>query len=211
MKEKRMEYIELLRVVCCFAVVGIHITMTQPNNYSIAELGTNNYTVLTCIYALIGWAVPVFFMISGNLLLHSSRITLEKVRGYVIRMAAVLLLFGSVFALMEQVFNEHTIRPVMVVKAVLLTLERKSWSHLWYLYVLIGIYLILIPLKKFVDHASPEELYFLTGTLIVGNFVIPTINIGGGRTDRYVYDLYTVCYLFFDGLYHREPSSCQWL
>ena len=32
---KRIAYIETLRIVCAIAVIGIHITMTQPNNLSI--------------------------------------------------------------------------------------------------------------------------------------------------------------------------------
>ena len=79
MKE-RIHYIEWLRVISALAVIGIHITMTQPNNYSVQKIGSSNYIVLTSIYALIQWAVPVFLMISGNLLLHSTKITLEKVK-----------------------------------------------------------------------------------------------------------------------------------
>lgn len=61
-------------------LLGIHITMTQPNNYSVQEIGKSNYTILTCVYTLIQWAVPVFLMISGNLLLHSNKLAFTKVK-----------------------------------------------------------------------------------------------------------------------------------
>ena len=173
----RIEYIEWLRVIAAFAVVGIHITMTQPNNYSVTQIGTSNYLILTSVYALVQWAVPVFLMISGGLLLHSQSITLDKVKKYIIRMGCVLLLFGTAYALMELVFDERTISLSMVYKAFIMTLEGKSWSHLWYLYVLIGIYIVLIPLKKFVDHSEKKEIYALIVALFFGNFVIPTVNI----------------------------------
>lgn len=96
------------------------------------------------------------------------------------RMLLVLLIYGSAFALLEQVFDEKRLNLVMIPKAILLTLEQKSWSHLWYLYVLIGIYVILIPLKKFVINASNKEICALTGILLFGNFVIPTINMAFG-------------------------------
>lgn len=89
MTRDRINYIEWLRIVCAIAVVGIHITMTQPNNYSVAEIGTRNYLVLTSVYVLIQWAVPVFLMISGNLLLHSHMMSFSKVKKMISRMTVV--------------------------------------------------------------------------------------------------------------------------
>lgn len=187
MDRKRINYIDWLRIISAFAVIGIHITMTQPNNYSAQEIGKSNYSILTCVYTLIQWAVPVFLMISGNLLLHSNKMTFAKVKKMTLRMGTVLLLFGSAFALLEQVFERKTLEIGMFPNSVLLTLQQKSWSHLWYLYVLIGIYLILIPLKKFVDNSSNKEICIFTAILIVGNLIIPTINIAfGTKLENYM-------------------------
>lgn len=177
MTRDRINYIEWLRIVCAIAVVGIHITMTQPNNYSVAEIGTCNYLVLTSVYVLIQWAVPVFLMISGNLLLHSHMMSFSKVKKMISRMTVVLLLFGSIFALLEQVFEKKTVELWMLPNSFFLTLQQKSWSHLWYLYVLIGIYVILMPLKKFVDNSSNREICVFTAILVIGNVIVPTINI----------------------------------
>lgn len=180
MERKRINYIEWLRIISALAVIGIHITMTQPNNYSVQEIGKSNYSILTCIYTLIQWAVPVFLMISGNLLLHSNKLTFAKIKKMIFRMGIILLLFGSAFALLEQIFERKTVEIGMFPNSVLLTLQQKSWSHLWYLYVLIGIYLILIPLKKFVDNSGNREICIFIAILIAGNFIIPTINIAFG-------------------------------
>ena len=151
--------------------------MTQPNNYSVQEIGKSNYIILTCVYVLIQWAVPVFLMISGNLLLHSNTLNFIKVKNMAIRMGTVLIIFGSAFAFLEQVFESKAIKIVMIPNSVLMTLEQRSWSHLWYLYVLIAIYVILIPLKKFVDNSSNREICIFTAILVVGCFIVPTINI----------------------------------
>ena len=180
MQKKKIQYIEYLRVLSAVAVVGIHITMTQPNNFSVTEIGEKNYLCLTSAYALLQWAVPVFLMITGSLLLHYEALSLKKVKKMTIRMAEILLIFGSGFALLEQIFNEKTVSLIMIPKALLFTLERNSWSHLWYLYILIGFYLIAIPLKRFVDGATCTEYIWLVGILMVGNFVIPTINMALG-------------------------------
>lgn len=187
MERKRIDYIDWLRIISALAVIGIHITITQPNNYSVQEIGKDNYIILTCVYTLIQWAVPIFLMISGNLLLHSNKITFAKVKKMTIRMGAVLILFGSVFALLEQVFERKTLEIGMLPNSILLTLQQKSWTHLWYLYVLIGIYLILVPLKKFVDNSSNKEICIFMAILVAGNFIIPTFNIAfGTKIENYM-------------------------
>lgn len=193
------------------AVIGIHITMTQPNNYSVQEIGKSNYTILTCVYTLIQWAVPVFLMISGNLLLHSNKLSFTKVKKMSLRMGAVLLLFGSAFALLEQVFERKTLEIGMLPNSVLMTLQQKSWSHLWYLYILIGIYLILIPLKRFIDNSSNREICIFTAILIFGNFVVPTINIAfGTKIENYMLFTQYVTYVllgYIIGGLHAEDNG----
>ena len=180
MERKRIDYIDWLRIISALAVIGIHITMTQPNNYSVQEIGKDNYIILTCVYTLIQWAVPVFLMISGNLLLHSNKITFAKIKKMTIRMGTVLILFGSAFALLEQVFERKTLKIGMLPNSILLTLQQKSWSHLWYLYVLIGIYLILIPLKRFVEipvirKSAYSWRFWLQETLLFQLLILPLV------------------------------------
>ena len=211
MEKKRINYIDWLRIISALAVIGIHITMTQPNNYSVQEIGESNYIILTSVYTLIQWAVPVFLMISGNLLLHSTMISIAKVKRMTIRMGTVLLLFGSAFALLEQVFEKKTLEIGMLTNSILLTLQQKSWSHLWYLYVLIGIYIILLPLKKFVDNSSNKEICIFTVVLIAGNFIVPTVNIAfGTKIENYMLFTQYVTYILFGyiiGGLHDEDNS----
>lgn len=214
MNKKRICYIDWLRIISALAVIGIHITMTQPNNYSVQEIGKSNYGILTCIYTLIQWAVPVFLMISGNLLLHSNNMTVAKIKRMIVRMGTVLLLFGSVFALLEQVFERKSLEIGMLTNSVLLTLQQKSWSHLWYLYVLIGIYLLLIPLKKFVDNSRNQEICIFAAILIVGNIIIPTINIAfGTKIENYMlftqYVTYVLLGYIIGGLHYEDNDRVK--
>lgn len=96
----------------------------------------SNYTILTCVYTLIQWAVPVFLMISGNLLLHSNKLAFTKVKKMSLRMGAVLLLFGSAFALLEQVFERKT-------------LER------WCILIFLGAYYVYFFIIALFNHVYP--------------------------------------------------------
>ena len=84
MKEK-ITYLEHMRVLATLAVVMIHIVMTLNNNYTIADIGTFNYTVFSDCYMLVKWAVPCFLMISGTLLLNPKKeIDVSKIKSYIV-------------------------------------------------------------------------------------------------------------------------------
>lgn len=173
----KKSYIEFLRVIATFAVVFIHIVMTLVQNYSVQDLGVFNYVVFNDCYILVKWAVPCFIMISGALLLNPSKsIDLKKIWKYIFRMIGVLLTFGIVYSLIELVFEAKEFSFFMLFKAILNTAQGKSWSHMWYIYTLIGLYILTIPLKYVVEKCSEKGLEILVLVLIVGNFIIPTIN-----------------------------------
>lgn len=55
-------------------------------------------------------------------------------------------------------------------------LENQSFNHLWYLYTLIGIYLILPLLRCFVEKASESEIKLVIIALVVLDFLVPLVN-----------------------------------
>lgn len=177
MKKDKVGYIEILRTIATVAVVFLHINMTLPANYTKYELGIENYAFFESCYMVVSWAVPIFFMISGYLLLNPERkMDLSKVVLYIKRMMVVLIMFGTVYAFMELIFQEKTVSFSMIVKSFFYVLEGKSWEHLWYLYTLIGLYIITIPLRAVVFKLSEREYEVLVIVLFIGTFLIPTIN-----------------------------------
>ena len=175
--ENKISYIEYIRVYAAVAVVFLHIVMTLNNNYEINELGVFNYTVFSDCYMLVKWAVPCFIMITGTLLLNPMKsVDVQKIKKYVLRMIEVLLTFGVLYALMEIIFTEKTFHIGMFLKALLHTAEGQSWSHMWYIYALIPMYIIALPLRDFIKAQNRKTIQLFIIVLIVGNFIVPTIN-----------------------------------
>ncbi len=94
------------------------------------------------VFPFARWAVPVFFMMSGALMLDPARsMPLAKVGRHLWRIAFVLLTFGLAFCLLESVYNAGmTINMGVVGEAVGNLLSGRSWDHLWYLYATLGLY-----------------------------------------------------------------------
>lgn len=173
----KQSYIEFIRAFAAITVVFLHIVMTLPANYSIEELGTFNSIVFNACYMPTKWAVPCFVMVSGALLLNPSKtIGYTKTAKYLARMIWVLLIFGTVFSLMELVFSGKRIDVLLPLKALLNVAEGKSWDHLWYIYTLIALYLVTPFFKIAINHISQKEFDILVYILMIGNFLIPYIN-----------------------------------
>lgn len=125
--------------------------------------------------------VPVFVMISGALFLNSAKeigfsLLLRK---YVKRIAFALLIFGLPMCIIETYFSNTG----GVINSIIHFIKGKSWAHMWYLYMLIGLYLITPIIKPFVMKASDKDWIAALVLMFVMSSLFPTMNaMGAGLT-----------------------------
>ena len=173
-KKMHKRYIDYLRVVSMLAVVMIHICTTALTDF---DDGAGNWkgVLFVSVINLLHFAVPVFFMISGALLLSPSKeITLERLlKRYVLKYAGVIAIFCWLFAFIEIVFDRHDIRPDYFLESFLNMLQGKTWAHMWYMYTLFGVMLLLPVLRWIVKEAGRKEIFYLTAMLGLFLSVLP--------------------------------------
>ncbi len=84
---------------------------------------------------------------------------------------------------------------LIIPKALWGVLTGTTFSHLWYCYELIGIYVILPVIKIFTDNAKEKILRYVLIVLFVFDFVIPFMgNIIGERINFYIPFSYSLLY-----------------
>ena len=83
-----------------------------------------------------------------------------------------------------------------------------SWAHMWYLYMLIGLYLITPVIKPFVVKASNKDWLAALGLFVCPVIIIPDFECRGSWIDR-VYDFFhsLFVYLFVGILVVLENST----
>ena len=175
-------YLEWLRLAACLAVVLTHCFVTLLDNATIDEVGVLRSLCWTeLLVVACRWAVPVFLMVTGALLLNPRKeIDAKKLSGYFFRILIVLLSFGTAYALIEIIFNAKALEWTMIPMAIARVLQEKSWAHLWYLYDLLGIYLVLPLLRSFVAERSQKEMRNFLIALFIFSLIVPTINSATG-------------------------------
>lgn len=169
-------YLEILRCIALLLVVLIHVVAIPIQNW-----GTTpgiGYPLYSLLYTSGNLGVPLFLMISGTLLLNPNKeISLEKIYKKMIpRILIPLVFFGYCFALLEMYFNMRTISVKMFGDAVLRVLNKESWGHLWYMYLLLGIYLFLPIIRILLTKMTDREIVYMMSIFTFLGFGIPTIN-----------------------------------
>lgn len=107
-------------------------------------------------------------------------------------------MFGITYSGIEFVFTYKTIDLNIVKYTIQAALENTSWGHLWYLYVCLGLYLILPIIKKFVEHRNQAEYIYILCILFLCGSIIPFINNLFGLS--IAFQLPITCYSIFYAL-----------
>ena len=166
-----------LRVAACAAIVVLH-TLFASNIYFEETITIHQLLVSKTVQHLLMWAVPCFLMVTGALLLQPARkISTEKLFGkYIRRIALALVFFTFLFQWLDTVFGEEK----SIWKSGLSDLiQGHGWPHMWYLYLMLGIYLMIPFYKMVADRASNKHLWQLAITLIIFISIMPLLQYAG--------------------------------
>ena len=193
MQQERYSYLSWLRVLACLGVVILHGFYGSIGSYG--EGSAPMLLGMTVRSTMMG-AVPVFVMVSGALLLDPAReITIEKVfKKYVLRILLALLLFSALFYLFDRFLAGSSTPPT---EALLRLYTGGGWSHLWYLYLLFGLYLLLPVYRLVSARAEERELHYLLAVYTLFLCVLPLINTLTGSKAAFYICTYTVYPLYF--------------
>lgn len=175
----RIYYLDYARVFAIIAVIILHVSgfiieVTPPqSNYP--------WAVANVFDSLTRWCVPLFVMISGALMLSQPQtdiITFFKKRASKVLIPffvwSIFYLFFRIYILHEQLTTASTITDILV---------NGTYAHLWFFYMIIGLYLVTPILRTYVSHASKRNieyfiiLWFLSVNLLKAIEIITNITV----------------------------------
>ena len=200
----RKQFLDVLRVLATCAVVLMHV-LTGATDVTDTSRMPEYRGLLLSVMDLVTWCVPVFLLISGYLFLHPERKLTYPVmmKKYCRRIALAILLFGVPYACSELIVTERTFRIGMLPEALGMTLRGNTWSHMWYLYLILVLYLITPLLKKVLQVIPVWCVAVGMAVIFLGSSAAPflnkvlNINSIPVLPDGSVYFFYYLCgYLF---------------
>jgi surface polysaccharide O-acyltransferase-like enzyme len=154
------------------------------------------------------WAIPVFVMISGALLLNRPQASFRVFYARRFKRISVPLVFWTVFYFGVRICLDH--ESLTMRQALDLLLQGKAYHHLWFLYMIAGLYLVTPFLQILVQQISTWQCLVLASLILVGADVFHLLNVmwWGARTSVFtLFVPYISYYLLGYLIHHRWPKG----
>lgn len=160
--KKKYYYIDFLRIFSMFAVVFLH----TASDILRTEYNTALWHFSNALTSLFGVSVPIFFMISGAMLLSNDKsVSIKDL--YKIRLKKIVLpflfwsLFAVVYFLITEYFYYNNFNLSALKYRLVHFLSEPVTIHLWFMYALIPVYIILPFLKILIDNINKKQTIYL--------------------------------------------------
>jgi surface polysaccharide O-acyltransferase-like enzyme len=170
-KEKPVIYwADLIRVVAIYLVVIIHVSGQITNEWG--QIPAPQWVLANIYGSVARISVPLFFMMSGYLLLprsESLRFFYSKrvLKIFIPLVAWSLIYLGWLCGNHPGLCTSSYVRDLLLVNG--------TYYHLWFLYSLLGIYLILPVLRlMFTSNGDKKMFWYLIGLWLIFQPVLTT-------------------------------------
>mgnify|MGYP001138089363 CR=1 FL=1 len=164
---KRLLYIDWLRIYATIAVVFIHVSAGLVGKMDPTHL--SGWLAGNFFETLSRSSVPIFVMISGALLLQTEK-KLTYIDFLKKRTSKVLIPLVAWSAIFYSYGVYAGYFPSSVTHAISLFLQNGITSHLWFLYMIIGLYLITPLLLILIKHSTQQDLHYFLLLWIYASF-----------------------------------------
>ncbi|HBN74946.1 MAG TPA: hypothetical protein DD473_03810 [Planctomycetaceae bacterium] len=166
-----MIWLDNSRILAIYAVVVLHVAAGVVTGN---EIGSEYWWIGNIYNSLVRWCVPVFVMISGALMLHTSKkedltVFYKKRLSRVLIPIIVWSLFYSGWAVLKASIKGEKIYLVDLLNRVL---DGMPHYHMWFLYMILILYLFTPFLRPIVACFSRRDL----SVLVVFTFLMAAIN-----------------------------------
>ncbi len=157
---ERIGYFDLLKVVAAYAVVILHVS---AQNWYKADINSAEWKVFNVYDSMVRWSVPVFVMISGALFLNGKQSVGRIFRKNIFRMVTAFCFWSFLYTVVDYL---QGVKGGNVVLQFL-----RGHYHMWFLFMIVGLYLIVPCLRKVVESDFLVK-YFLALALAF-TFLLP--------------------------------------
>lgn len=167
---QREDWIDLARFLGAFLVVLAHVVI-HP-----LIMGSGTYWAQTAYFSVTRVAVPLFFMISGYLLLGKQESAGDFFRKRAMKVLIPFLVWSLIYLIFwNGEFADGDFSLPSILHGLLKILRGPRAAHLWFFYALIALYLLTPTLRVFTAHATDRDLLYFCGLWYVVNSILPLI------------------------------------
>lgn len=163
---KRNFGLDVLKIMACFSVVVLHVS-------GIIATNSSEYSINHTLYYTAGLAVPIFFMVNGNLLLNKNNISYNYILKKIINILFVVFSWNILMFLAKLIVKRKMINPFYTSFSNLI--QKEYFWQFWFFGALIIIYLVLPILYKYFNDC--KSAIIITGIFVVISLIIDLLSL----------------------------------
>ena len=160
-KQGRLIEFDIIRIIAILAVIMIHVSSTYVNIYAPDSV---EFMVSNVIDSISRFGVPFFLLISGTFMLDEERdVSVDKIKHKTLNLFVILIWWSAVYALL---FGFNNFAKTFFY----------GYYHLWYLFFIIGLYLMTPILRLYVKKENLKYIYYLAVLSLVFYYMPMTLD-----------------------------------
>lgn len=171
---KRIVSYDIIRIFAVLAVVMIHASSGFVADFPARSA---NFVFGNILDSISRVGVPLFVMLSGALMLNENKdIPPKRMFKYVLNIIVLIFSWSLLYSVISQILY-----PLLTKKPISFTefwdcFIFSKYDYLWYLFMLIGLYLITPILRSFVKKANAKVVLYFIILSLVFSFSVPLCN-----------------------------------
>ena len=171
----RIYYLDVLRTLACLSVILLH----SSSKYAVKNWGAFDFWIGISFNSISRFCVIIFVMISGALLLDEKyKYTTQKIIKHIKKMIIFFVFWSAIYCIIYQI-----IEPILQNKSInykkIIEVFFTGHYHLWFVYMIIGLYLIVPLLRLWVKDENKKQVEYFIILSIVFSYLIPQITLIG--------------------------------
>jgi len=179
MTKTRVLYADLLRIISTFAVIILH---TSASKWYITPVSSFEWQVFNIYDSMVRWCIPLFLMLSGMFFLDPEKKISKKdiYSKYIYRVFCALVFWGIFYGLsillIKSIIGHTELSIYDFAKIPAKIVFGPPCYHLWFLYAIIGLYILTPLLRIFISACTKKDLeYYLVLFMLFGT-LLPLLN-----------------------------------
>ena len=183
---------DVLRIVAAFDVVLLHVS--APLIKGAPSINSLNWWVGNVAVSYSRWCVPIFVMISGALILNNKYESITDFYQKRSRRILIPIVFWSVFYFVWRFLNGEQLDARQIV---VLIAMGKPYDHMWFLYMILGLYILTPFMRAFVKIADRKLLIFAIFSIYTFVLVQRGVDIKSGYEKYFFTTMSLFCMSYF--------------
>lgn len=170
---ERIVYLDFLRCLAIFFVIVLHSIATIIVNPAFYQCPSWYLCMIIDPFNRTG--VPLFFMISGYLLLSSPKTEhiLDFYKHNIPKLVVPLTTWSLIYYFAEVIYTQT---PIDIYDFLSRFFDQGISVHMWFIYSLLGIYLLCPFFKRIINHCSFKQLLILLGIILFPTTIRPILS-----------------------------------